>query len=315
MIGEATKLLPRSSYVRKSQHTTIQLMSQESWSLHWFLKRLALLIGIGATLYAFAYFSSFVDDRLGFNQLEIFSILVSGTLSAALIIVYLRQNKILDTHATILRAEHRPVISVTSREIGKSSPSSFSQTQSTDHIVLNLKNSGNEVAVDLRLFCFINYPGNSTGPVASNVVTLDQPESSSNSIESTGGVLPADNTEQTFYSLVKYNNIHFGKSIDAHEENLPFTIAISQIEDNRDLEDNFEDQPFEVEVGFVVLFSNTVGDQFGVGVNPAYRIDLNNIESTLTLEHLEEHSEKDFLNNVISDDTNAPLVDVENLRL
>lgn len=248
------------------------------------------------------FITEFAMKFLNISEGNFFGAYISGSLSLLLVLIYYRQNKILQSQSDVLRAEHQPVVSIMDREVGVMSPSELDTRQSEDHVILSLKNSGNEVAMDIRLRAELHYETVGDEPFGTFISGLDEPDYPDRSTKSSGGNLPADNETEQFFTLVEFE-ITDSDAVDLSEDRtvheLPFTIAMNNLVESDDVETIF--------VGFFVQYRNTLGDEFLVGMNPAYKFDSTAISKPFTLSRLREEAEKEYIEKLFEIPEEMPL--------
>ncbi|MFC6954902.1 hypothetical protein [Halorubellus litoreus] len=134
-------------------------------------------------------------------------VIVGSLLTLFLGWVYLRQNRILDSQSDILKAAHRPLVQATSEpEPVDEHPLNDEFPNDTppggEWIELTLTNTGNDVATNLQLECFLVVEGEYDGTFLRSGNDLLSTSGSPQTSAGTSSIRP-DGEEHTFFASTK----------------------------------------------------------------------------------------------------------------
>lgn len=183
---------------------------------------------------------------------------VSLLLSLALVIVYLRQNEILQEHRQMMSAGYSPVVTVqdvsfSERTAGDFPGSRLGQLQTVE---LTAVNRGNDIAANLKLRCILDESGRDTsGFLCFGSQTLTgprsvslYPENESNGVYRDGGpaLPPTMEDPTTLYG-------HIGVNVE--EQHCPIPTAVDRV---------VEEEVDSLQIGFILRYDDASGDSYSV---------------------------------------------------
>lgn len=206
-------------------------------------------------------------------------ILIGSVLTIFLGWIYLRQNSILTSQSSILKAAHRPLIQVASEpEPIKHHPlkEQLPETVPTDGewVKVGLKNVGNDVATDLQLQCLVAVDGQHT---TEYLRADNQLRSVEGSPQTSAGAssIPADGSDHYFfadtevierypptgaYQRLKYAlNSRLGRKSHLSDMQTPLgSLLYDLLDDNDNGDEANHDEVSSVAFGFVVTYETTI---------------------------------------------------------
>lgn len=235
------------------------------------------VIGIVAALWIL-FFSLFLEVVFGLPLADYIGIVSSSVFSVLIFLVYRRQNDILDaqsdiaeTQTQIMEGDHIPILGVERDDFGISGEKP-EYDKDSNSLSLNgeqsawawflISNLGNEIAEDIHLRVLLRHDipeSESYNEYTGYSQPLDNRDLISQTNRGEGAVLPPG-PEARFMR----KNLSITRIRDGVEKTVSFTSGIRTL---------LQEYNVVTDVGFVLTYKNTHGEEFSMQLDPAYRLN------------------------------------------
>lgn len=270
----------------------------------WFLT----ILSVGRETSPAVALESVIDLLIGAT-----GVTASLSLSLALAAIYLSQNRILNTQSNIhrmqtdiMKNQRVPVITVhesgirlhggrpTLEKVRDDGSLAITETGDTPHVSVGVENHGDEIAEQIQLACLVDVPSTSDPQIHTGVSELNTDGMFTKPRKGKGAILPPSKN----FTLLRGTPILSSSPTDVTNRMMFVGGIAEQLQSLRDqaLNENTKDSdPSVVRFGFVLIFTNSVGQDFQVPLSTAYSVDATQFEEDeeITLPAL-EHKAVDY---------------------